>query len=409
MADPYNLHKVGRYYHCDFVLHGTRVHKSTKCVAKPDAAKRCEGWAQAIRDKADGKLPEKAIPSLREAYEHWARVKEHQVSPSHFRDMRVAVEVHAKAWLESRISDLGVAAIEEIRATYLATEGEGQLPGGRKVPRKHTPGGANQVIKNLRALLTWKAEVEGVVLKPIKIKKLRPQEKARPVLWPEQIQTFLAAADRGGRDSQSKKTDRKPPQSATALRMAVGLGLREGEILQSEWGWVDWRRQSFVVGGISAEEDVTIKDRSIRRIPLPAWLRDHLFALWVAAGKPSSGLIFIQKEGEKHGAGFLGKPVVRCGRIAGVVRLTPHCLRRTWATGHFEAGTPLSQISQMLGHVSPETSLKYIETRAKDQAESQERLAQAMGLSETPKFTKKYKKLLQNKKIRIVIKLPGAS
>lgn|GEM_PF-1444219 len=432
MADPYHLHRVGRFWYCDYVLHGVRVHRSTKCVAKPDATKRCDGWSQAIRDKADGKLPEKSVPTLRQAYDHWARVKKNQVSPSHFRDMRVAVEVHAKEYLELPISELDLAAMEEIRASYLAGEGQGHRPGGGTVARKHTAGGANQVVKNLRALINWVVEVDDLTLKPIKIKKLRPQEKARPVLWPEQIREFLSAADGGGRDSQSKKPTRKPPQSATGIRLAVGLGLREGEILQADWGWIDWRGKSFVVGGVSAAGFAIIKDRSIRTIPIPRWLTDHLHSLWMVAGKPSSGLILSQEErtkhtaqsskkpvvrsyrtvgvvGAKHQAQFLKKPVARCGLLVGVAGLTPHCLRATWATGHFEAGTPLSQIQQMMGHSSPSTTLKYIVSRPKDQAESQERLARAMGLSEPPIVTKKFKRLLQNNKIKILIKLPGAS
>jgi len=432
VADLFHLHKVGRFFYCDFVLHGIRVHRSTKCAAKPDAVKRCEGWAQAIRDKADGKKPEKEIPTLRLAYDHWARVKKDQVSPSHFRDMRVAVEVHAKEYIELPISRWDVSAIEEIRAAYLASNGQGHRPGGATTIRKHTAGGANQVVKNLRALINWIAEVEGITLKPIRLKKLRPQEKARPVLWPEHIKEFLAAADGGGRDSQSKKPTRKPPQSATAIRLAVGLGLREGEALQADWGWVDWRSKTFVVGGVSAAGIAMIKDRSIRTIPIPKWLRDHLHALWLVAGKPSSGLILSHEDGAKHKAQslkkpvahcdrtvgvvgakhkaqFLKKPVARCGLLVGVAGLTPHCLRATWATGHFEAGTPLSQIQQMMGHSSPSTTLKYIVSRPKDQAESQERLARAMGLSEPPLLTQKFKRLLQNHKIKILIKLPGAS
>jgi integrase len=191
--------------------------------------------------------------------------------------------------------------------------------------------------------------------------------------------------------------------------MAVGLGLREGEILQSDWGWIDWRTRSFIVGGVSQAKDVTIKDRAIRVIPIPAWLLSHLNGLWLAAGKPSSGLVLPQEKGVKHEAQFLKKPVARCGLLVGVPGLTPHCLRATWATGSYETGTPVSQIQQMMGHEDPSTTLKYIVTRPKDQAEAQERLARAMGLSDPPIFTNKFKRLLQNNKIKILIKLPGAS
>ena len=59
--------------------------------------------------------------------------------------------------------------------------------------------------------------------------------------------------------------------------------------------------------------------------------------------------------------------------------LHPHRLRASFATTHFEAGTPLSQIQQMMGHEDPETTMRYIVQRPKDQAVAQERVSELMG------------------------------
>ena len=67
----------------------------------------------------------------------------------------------------------------------------------------------------------------------------------------------------------------------------------------------------------------------------------------------------------------------------GIQNLHPHVLRASFATGHFEVGTVLSQIQQMMGHASPETTLGYIFQRPVEQAISQERLAEKMGLKAT--------------------------
>jgi len=46
--------------------------------------------------------------------------------------------------------------------------------------------------------------------------------------------------------------------------------------------------------------------------------------------------------------------------------LHPHSLRATFATAHWEAGTPLSQITAMLGHRDPNTTMIYINQRPRD-------------------------------------------
>ena len=274
MAGLYNLKKIGKFWHCDFMVLGIRVHKSTKRGMKAEAEDQAKQWWGQALDKANGiKLP----LTLREVYTAWAKVKKGQFSESHLRDMRVAVMVHAALWLDRPLKELGNGAVEDIRATYLATEGQGFKINGGSTVRKHSKGGANQVIKQLRALCGWAVDMEEITACPFRVKKLKPQEKARPVLWPEQVKAFIEEADLGGRDSWSKKEDRKPPQTATALRMMVGLGLREGEAIQADWGWVDWRRSVFVVGGMAIGRDVLVKNRSIREVPIPAWLVVRVF------------------------------------------------------------------------------------------------------------------------------------
>ena len=128
--------------------------------------------------------------------------------------------------------------------------------------------------------------------------------------------------------------------------------------------------------------DVTVKDASIREIPIPDWLLKHLKGIWEEAKSPAVGLILPAPDGAQHECQFTTKPVARCARKLGVHGLTPHRLRATWATGHFEIGTPLSQIQQMMGHESPETTLKYIVQRPMDQAVAQANLAARMGFQE---------------------------
>jgi integrase/recombinase XerD len=53
--------------------------------------------------------------------------------------------------------------------------------------------------------------------------------------------------------------------------------------------------------------------------------------------------------------------VRRCGALIGVPELDPHDLRRTYAQLGYEAGVPITQIKELLGHASVATTQKYLD------------------------------------------------
>ena len=124
------------------------------------------------------------------------------------------------------------------------------------------------------------------------------------------------------------------------------------------------------------------KDRALREIPVPQWLMDLLEAL---RGQREAGLIIPSKKMDQagtplpHHKNFTQKPVERISKKLDIKGMTPHRLRATFATTHWEAGTALSQITQMMGHEDPGTTMGYIVQRPKDQAEAQERVAELQG------------------------------
>lgn len=380
-ADLYHLAKVGRFWWCDFVLYGVHVHRSTKCVSKADAILRCKGWWQEIVDRHDGRSPEKAAPTLSKALDAWEKVQTGQVGDLYVVNMRCAVCTHAKDFLETPVDQLDNLAIMKIRAAYLACDGVGYRTGQDwEAVRKHTEGGANGVIKMLSALIGWCVEAGMITARPFKVKKLRPQPKPEGIVWPERIQEFYAEADRGGpqhvaKDPKKRAAQVRPiPHSAIAIRLMGGLGLREEEAVGALWEWLDRRRNVYIVG--------ESKDRALREIPVPEWLMEFLEG--IRNGK-ESGLILPAKDGRPHHKNFTQKPVDRIAAKLEIPGMTPHRLRATFATTHFEAGTKLSQIQQMMGHEDSETTMGYIVQRPVDQAEAQERVAELQGFKKSPK------------------------
>ena len=328
-----------------------------------------------LKKRQVGLQPDGPALTLGKALEEWRKAHQGVTSDRHVVNVTRAVELHATALLSTPIDAITLRDLEELRSAYLKGEGFGH----NQARLTHTEGGANKVLFHLRLVLSWCGK-HG--LGPRTVPKLEPlpaQEGAQGVVWPEQVQAFLAEAWKGGIDHKAKI--RLLPHSATALCLMLGLGLRENEALGARWEWLDTRRQVYVVG--------RAKSRRLREVPLPGWLLRHLVNLRATQGNPARGLILpagLDDDGQQiaHVPGFTTKPVARCAALLKISGLTPHRLRATFATTHFEMGTPLSQIQQMLGHRDPATTMGYIIQRPKDQAEAQERVAQAMGFESSP-------------------------
>jgi len=103
----------------------------------------------------------------------------------------------------------------------------------------------------------------------------------------------------------------------------------------------------------------------VRTVPIPGWVKDAVDA-WTDAVDIAHGPVFraISKAGRVWGDGMSPKvlwDVVRAaaGR-AGIEKLVPHDLRRTCARLCHLAGGELDQIRFLLGHVSIQTTERYL-------------------------------------------------
>ena len=104
--------------------------------------------------------------------------------------------------------------------------------------------------------------------------------------------------------------------------------------------------------------------------PMPAWVKDAIDA-WTTAAGITEGTVFraISKVGRVWGDGMTAKvlwDVVRnAAAAAGINKLAPHDLRRTCARLCHLAGGELDQIQFLLGHVSIQTTERYLGCKQK--------------------------------------------
>lgn len=99
-----------------------------------------------------------------------------------------------------------------------------------------------------------------------------------------------------------------------------------------------------------------------------------------AWAEPIPGLIFTSQHGQPYGRSAIGRALRRLCQQAGVPDVSPHDLRRTWATLQADAGTPPSQIRDAMGHTSVRMTMEYVQASALAQGpELARRMAALLG------------------------------
>lgn len=143
------------------------------------------------------------------------------------------------------------------------------------------------------------------------------------------------------------------------LAMLLGCGLRRAEFVALQIEDFQLREDRWVLA------DLIGRGRHMRTIPVPSWVKVAVDA-WMDAAQLSSGNLFraIGKTGRIQGYGFTAKVIWSIVREAasccGVGAIAPHDLRRTCARLCHQAGGELEQIQFLLGHVSIQTTERYL-------------------------------------------------
>jgi integrase len=148
------------------------------------------------------------------------------------------------------------------------------------------------------------------------------------------------------------------------VAMLIGCGLRRAELLALRLESIQQREEHWVIA------DLVGKASHVRTVPIPTWVKTAVDA-WTTAAVITEGPVFraINRAGRVWGEGMSPKvlwDVVRTAAArAGIDKLAPHDLRRTCARLCHLAGGELDQIQFLLGHVSIQTTERYLGCKQK--------------------------------------------
>ena len=161
------------------------------------------------------------------------------------------------------------------------------------------------------------------------------------------------------RESTSSTLRGKRDRAIVAL--LLGCGLRRAELVGLRTEDFQFREEHSVI----VIADLVGKGKHIRTVPVPVWAKRAVDE-WTAAAGINGGVIFrrVSRLDKIWGAGITAKAiwhvVKAAAKRADIKNLAPHDLRRTCARLCHLAGGELEQIQFLLGHVSVQTTERYL-------------------------------------------------
>ncbi len=218
----------------------------------------------------------------------------------------------------------------------------------------------NKTLATLAAILESAVEYELIDRNPARGRRRRLPATAPRRSWLDRADHIAALLDAAGQRDQKAKVCRG--QRRALLATLVFAGLRIGEALSLRWRDVDLARGTITVRDAKTDAGV----RVVNILPI---LRDELGAYRARLDPTAAALVFGTANGHRQGATnvrrrVLAKAVEQANRQLSEDNteplpdgLTPHSLRRTFASLLFAIGETPPYVMAQMGHTTPNLTL----------------------------------------------------
>jgi integrase len=322
-------------------------------------ARRAEGWNRQRLWRLHEPEPVEApveVPSFHEFASEWFAEHQHEWADRTRVDYRWRLSDYLLPFFaRHRLSEITIAEVDHYKAATLAA---GKL----------SPATVNKTLVLLSAILETAEERELIARNTARgrRRRLRVRHPKRTYLdTATQIGTLLDAAGELDAEAQQHPQPEKRlvPRRAT-LATLVLAGLRISELCELRWRHVDLAAGRLRVGDAKA-------DAGRRDVRLLGMLRDELAALKARAADPRpEGYVFATARGGRQSPSnvrqrILAKAVERANVRLGEADelplpdgLTPHGLRRTFASILYALGESPAEVMAQLGHTDPGLALR---------------------------------------------------
>ena len=151
----------------------------------------------------------------------------------------------------------------------------------------------------------------------------------------------------------------KGKRDRAILAVLLGCGLRRRELVDLDFRHLQQREEHWAI------VDLVGKGGHIRTVPVPYWVKTTIDE-WLAAAAITAGRLFrcVCRAGKHWGDGVTERlvwhVVKQYARKLGLAPVAPHDLRRSCAKLCHASGGELDQIQFLLGHVSVQTTERYL-------------------------------------------------
>lgn len=354
-----------------FRAYGVRRSEALGAVSR-DEAQRQLGYVLADvergtwRPRAPAEPPDLApVPAFHEFSEGWWLRNEGRFAERTRVDYRWRLEAHLLPFFaEHPIDRITFDTVERYVAAKL---GEGLL-GASSI---------NKTVILLAAILETAVERELIGRNPAKGKNRRVRERAPRRSYLDTADQVRALLDAAGELDREATRERVHIHRKAMLTVLTFAGLRIGELCALRWRDVDLAAGWLHVGDAKT-------DAGRRRVKLRGALRDELAALRAATDRVDDpdGFVFPTRSGAR-----LSPDNVRSRVLGGTIKranerlrerdlsplpegISPHSLRRTFASVLFALGEDPGVVMDEMGHTDPGLALRvYRQAMRRDESE----------------------------------------
>jgi integrase len=362
----------GRVYRSlRFTAYGKRRYVSLGPVSEAEAQRELR---HALSDVERGRWTEpravdapaerEPIPTFHVLAEAWWIRNETQLRPSTRVDYLWRLEKHLLPFFaDYRLDRITFDVVERYITAKLAED------------EPLSPRSINMTLTLLAAILEGAVERELISRNPAKGKsrRVREREPRRSYLdTAEQIAALLAA---GGELDQGAREDRRHIERRAVIATLIFAGLRIGELCALRWRDVD-----LPAGWLHVNDAKT--DAGRRRVKIRGALRDELLAVRSRHVPGPDEYVFATSAGGQPSRDNLRNRVltpavklaserlVEPGSTPLPERITPHSLRRTFASLLYALGEDPGIVMDEMGHTDPALALRvYRQAMRRDEGE----------------------------------------